>query len=83
MRQLRNFASLMIDRRVPLLSSKLAFLAVVGGYILFPVDLLPDILPLVGIVDDGTVMLTALALFTRYARGHIERAEEVDDKQIE
>lgn len=82
MRQLRNFASLMIDRRVPLLS-KLAFLAVVGGYILFPVDLLPDILPLVGIVDDGTVMLTALALFTRYARGHIERAEEVDDKQIE
>lgn len=81
MQSIRNFARLIVDRRVPLFS-KLAFVGLVGGYILFPADILPDILPLVGIADDGALLLTAVTLFSRYANARINDAEKEDtDKE--
>lgn len=75
MRHIHNFARLMIHRSVPL-RAKLAFVAIAGGYILFPADILPDILPLIGIADDGALLLIAMTLFSRHARVHIEKAEK-------
>ena len=67
MRILRELVGAFFDRRVPLFS-KLLFIVFVGGYALFPLDLLPDILLPLGIVDDGAVLLGATTVFTRYAR---------------
>ncbi len=75
MRHIRQFAGLMLNRHVPL-RSKLVFIGVVGGYILMPLDILPDFLPLIGIVDDGTLLLTATALFSRYAKGRLVKEAE-------
>ncbi len=72
MQHLNDFAALMIDRRVSLIS-KLFFIMLVGAYILLPLDLIPDILLPLGIVDDGGLLLAAMSLFTRQARKQIER----------
>ena len=80
MRRVSGFAKLMLDRRVPL-RAKLALVAIVGGYILFPADVLPDLLPLIGIADDGTVLVAAMALFTRYANGLVAKADEETSHQ--
>ena len=71
MRRLLTAVRILFDSRVPL-RLKLAMFFVAGAYLLFPVDLLPDILPVVGIIDDGGVIVTALVLFERFARKYIE-----------
>lgn len=43
----------------------LAFFAAVA-YALFPLDLIPDLLPLIGIADDATGLLGAAWLLSRY-----------------
>lgn len=72
MQYLNDFATLMMDRRVSLVS-KLFFIMLVGGYILLPIDLIPDILLPLGIVDDGGLLLAAMSMFNRHARKKIER----------
>lgn len=71
MRRLLVFGRLLFDGRVPL-RLKLGFFIVAGGYLLFPLDLLPDILPVVGIVDDGGILLSSMVLFTRFARKYLD-----------
>lgn len=53
---------LLKDSRVPLLS-KLVIPGVVGLYILSPIDVLPDVLPVLGQIDDVAVLLAGVALF--------------------
>lgn len=52
---------LMLDRRIPL-GLKL-ILPVAAIYLISPLDIVPDILPVLGRVDDILVILIALAIF--------------------
>jgi uncharacterized membrane protein YkvA (DUF1232 family) len=60
-RNLRLTWNLIRDRRVPLWLKGIPFLALV--YILWPVDLVADILPGLGQLDDLTVILLGLMAF--------------------
>lgn len=51
------FWRLFRDRRVPLRAKAILVAALV--YMLLPMDLLPDILPFVGVIDDITILLLA------------------------
>jgi len=52
---------LLVDRRVPLLL-KLMLVAAVA-YILLPIDVVPDIVPVLGRIDDALVLVLSIALF--------------------
>ncbi len=51
---------LFVDRRVPIAAKALPVLAL--GYLIWPVDLIPDI-PILGQLDDLVVLLIALRVF--------------------
>ncbi|HEY8169117.1 MAG TPA: YkvA family protein [Candidatus Limnocylindrales bacterium] len=53
--------SLLRDDRVP--PAQKAVLAVAMGYVVLPIDLLPDRLPILGVVDDVAVAVVAIDLF--------------------
>lgn len=53
---------LMTDSRVATWT-KLVVPAVMGAYLLWPVDLLPDLFPVLGQVDDLAVLLLSVRLF--------------------
>ena len=57
---------LMQDERVPTWL-KVGVPLVVALYFLFPIDLIPDFIPLLGQVDDIGVVLLGMALFIRLA----------------
>jgi uncharacterized membrane protein YkvA (DUF1232 family) len=67
LRHLRNFARLywrlFLDRRVSILPK--ALLVVTLLYVISPVDIAPDFVPLIGEVDDLVVVLAGLWLFVR------------------
>jgi uncharacterized membrane protein YkvA (DUF1232 family) len=53
---------LLKDPRVPL-PVKLIIPSVVGLYVLSPIDFIPDVLPIIGQIDDIAVILAGVALF--------------------
>ena len=57
----RVLAGLLVDGRVPV--SRKAVLAAAFGYAVSPVDLIPDRLPLLGILDDLVVAALAVDMF--------------------
>lgn len=63
----RLIASLMADRQVPR-SAKLA-LAAVAFYLASPLDLVPDVIPVLGVVDD----LILVALLVDGVLNHVDR----------
>jgi len=54
---------LLVDRRVPTLAK--AFLLVTVGYVLSPIDILPDIIPFLGQLDDLLFICLALHYLLR------------------
>ena len=69
MRILRLVMRLMLDRRVPLRLKLIIPLGLL--YFVSPLDILPDIIPLLGHVDDIIVVITALAVFLATAGRHV------------
>lgn len=63
--QVRLVYYLMRDRDVPIYLKLLPFLAL--GYLIFPLDFLPDIAPIVGQLDDLTVLLLGAKVFIELA----------------
>lgn len=53
--------ALVTDPRVP--PSRKALLGIAGAYIVAPIDLVPDSLPIVGAIDDVAVMVLAVDVF--------------------
>ena len=53
--------ALVMDPRVP--TSRKALLGMAGAYIVAPIDLIPDFIPLVGAIDDVAVMVLAIDVF--------------------
>ncbi|HKT80552.1 MAG TPA: DUF1232 domain-containing protein [Vicinamibacterales bacterium] len=51
------------EPRVPLWAKAVPFAAI--GYVLSPIDVLPDVVPLLGQIDDAAIILMALQLFHR------------------
>lgn len=53
---------LMIDRRVPLLP-KMLFFVVLSLYVLSPIDIVPDLIPVLGQMDDLAVFIAVIFQF--------------------
>ena len=53
--------ALAIDPRVP--PSRKALLGIAGAYIVMPFDLVPDVIPVIGAIDDVAVMVLAVDIF--------------------
>ena len=68
---LRMFIRLMADRRVPLWVKLIPIAAVV--YIVSPVDLRPDFIPIIGQLDDLLITILLLVLFVLFAPGEARR----------
>jgi uncharacterized membrane protein YkvA (DUF1232 family) len=54
--------NLLTDRRVSLLT-KLVIPGMMVGYLVWPVDLMPDVIPLVGQLDDLAILALGIKLF--------------------
>jgi uncharacterized membrane protein YkvA (DUF1232 family) len=80
-RHLPNFVRLywrlFRDRRVSILAKALLILTL--GYLVWPFDLIPDFLPLIGEVDDVGIVLFGLWLFVRLCPPEVvrQRVEEI------
>lgn len=53
------------DGRVSLLLKLIPLAAI--GYLVFPFDILPDVIPLLGLVDDVGILILALNLFVAFS----------------
>src|SRR3954451_18201769 len=53
--------ALATDPRVP--PSRKALLGIAGAYIVSPIDLIPEAIPIVGAIDDVVVMVLAIDIF--------------------
>ena len=76
----RLYWRLFRDRRVPILAK--ALLVATLAYVVWPVDFVPDFIPLVGEVDDLAVVLSGLWLFVRLCPPEVvrERVREIAEK---
>lgn len=70
---LRDTLAFFRDRSVPLWSRLLGLVAI--GYVLSPIDLSPDVVPIVGWLDDIGVVAAITAYYVRRIGGyHAHRA---------
>ena len=74
--QIRLSWALMMDNRVPLPLKVIPILAV--AYVISPLDLIPDIVPILGQLDDIGVLMLALASFNAMAPADV--VEEHKDR---
>lgn len=63
--QLRLSWALLMDRRVPMALKTIPLLTFV--YVISPIDLIPDVIPILGQLDDLGILMTALTTFNRLA----------------
>lgn len=77
LRFLRQVAALYycaIDPRTPLGARAFALLAVL--YFILPIDVIPDAIPVIGLIDDGIIVAATLRVLGRYVTAeHYRRAE--------
>jgi uncharacterized membrane protein YkvA (DUF1232 family) len=71
--QLKLVYNLMLDERVPALTKLIPVLSV--GYLLFPIDVLPDILIGLGQLDDLAVVMLGLRFFLELAPPDVVREQ--------
>ncbi len=73
----RLYWRLFRDRRVSVLAKALLVLTI--AYVVWPFDLIPDVLPFIGEVDDLGVVLSGLWLFIRLCPPEVvlERVREI------
>jgi uncharacterized membrane protein YkvA (DUF1232 family) len=69
---------LLIDRRVSLLL-KLIIPGLMLGYLIFPVDLLPDFVPVLGQLDDLAILALGIKLFIELSPKDIVREYRGND----
>jgi uncharacterized membrane protein YkvA (DUF1232 family) len=74
--QIRLSWALLLDNRVPLKLKVIPLTAI--AYVLSPIDLIPDVIPVLGQLDDLGVLMTALTTFNNLAPAdvaaeHMER----------
>jgi uncharacterized membrane protein YkvA (DUF1232 family) len=57
----RLLVELVADKRIPLAHK--AILGIAAGYLVVPVDFVPDFIPVIGRMDDAAIVILALDLF--------------------
>lgn len=62
------------DNRVPLYTKTIP--GIVLAYLIIPIDVIPDFLPLLGQIDDLAILMLALRLFVRLAPGEVVKSYE-------
>ncbi|MFN8531194.1 MAG: DUF1232 domain-containing protein [Anaerolineae bacterium] len=67
--QLRMTWRLLRDPRVPFYLKAIPFLGLI--YVVSPIDFVPDLLPVLGQLDDVGIILAALKMFETLAPGYI------------
>ncbi len=70
--QIRLVVRLLRDNRVSM-ASKLIIPGIVGLYLLWPVDLLPDVIPLLGQLDDIALLALGAKLFVDFCPPELVR----------
>lgn len=53
---------LLLDNRIPLIT-KILFMGILGAYLISPIDVVPDFLPVVGQVDDIVLFVLMMMQF--------------------
>ncbi len=78
--QVRLTWRLVRDPRVPIWTKLIPALALL--YVLSPLDFIPDILPVIGQIDDLTIMLASMQLMQRFVPEHLlkEHRDELAGK---
>jgi len=61
-------------------SLKVLFVALILGYFILPIDIIPDFLAVIGIVDDATIALFILQLMVKAAPDSLKTKHELDLK---
>lgn len=74
--RLRLVVRLVRDPRVPLLLKLVPFLSLI--YIVFPLDLIPDLIPALGQVDDLGVIILAVEAFISLAPHEVVQQHTAD-----
>jgi uncharacterized membrane protein YkvA (DUF1232 family) len=74
----RLYWRLFVDQRTPFLP-KLVLVAAIG-YLILPFDIIPDVVPIIGEVDDVVIFLAACRLFialcpTELVREHVQQID--------
>ncbi len=81
----RLMLELLADRRIPL--AKKAILGVAAGYLISPIDIVPDFIPIIGRIDDAAILILALDLFLESVPQELlyEKlvALDIDGRQLE
>jgi uncharacterized membrane protein YkvA (DUF1232 family) len=74
------FFRTLFDRRTPLTAK----LIIVGAalYGISPIDLIPDFIPVIGELDDITVIIIAIILFMRMTKSVRGKRDDVIDGKI-
>lgn len=75
----QNVIGMFRDKQTPLRDK----LLIVGGivYIISPIDLIPDFLPILGYTDDFGVLIGTFMLFRRTYNNYVKRNRFVGDYQ--
>ncbi|HRJ26211.1 MAG TPA: DUF1232 domain-containing protein [Fimbriimonadaceae bacterium] len=74
LRSLRQTGRHLLDSRVPAGLKILPMLA--AGYLVFPVDFVPDIFPLLGITDDIAFFALMVTIFNTMASAALRKSPE-------
>lgn len=74
--RLRLVARLLGDSRVPIYLKALPFAGLV--YLLWPLDLLPDLTPIIGQIDDLGVLILGVETFIRLSPQHVVAEHEAE-----
>jgi uncharacterized membrane protein YkvA (DUF1232 family) len=76
----RLYWRLFRDRRVSVLAKAVLVLSL--AYVVWPLDIIPDVLPIIGEVDDVAILLGGLWLFIRLCPPEVvlERVREISDR---
>jgi uncharacterized membrane protein YkvA (DUF1232 family) len=63
--QLRLSWALFTDSRVPVMTKLIPLIAI--AYVISPIDLVPDLIPVLGQLDDLGILMTSLTMFNNMA----------------
>ena len=74
--RLRLVARLLGDKRVPIYLKVLPFAGLV--YLIWPLDLLPDLTPIIGQIDDLGVLILGVETFIRLSPQNVVAEHEAD-----
>jgi len=61
----------MKGRKISIGLEQIIIIAITLSYLIFPADIIPDIIPLIGLLDDACVLLGGLGII--YYRGDTKR----------